>query len=124
MLQVADYIIIASYFVITIGVGVYVTKRASGSLDEYFLGGQHFPWWILGLVGMATYVDMSGTMFQVSYFYLLWVKGYWVAFEGSLALFLAFLMIFMAKWLNRTRCMTNAELMELRFGSERPGQLA
>ena len=124
MLQVADYIIIASYFVITIGVGVYVTKRASGSLDEYFLGGQHFPWWILGLVGMATYVDMSGTMFQVSYFYLLGVKGYWVAFEGSLALFLAFLMIFMAKWLNRTRCMTNAELMELRFGSERPGQLA
>jgi solute:Na+ symporter, SSS family len=124
MLQVVDYIIIASYFVITIGVGVYVTKRASGSLDEYFLGGQHFPWWILGLVGMATYVDMSGTMFQVSYFYLLGVKGYWVAFEGSLALFLAFLMIFMAKWLNRTRCMTNAELMELRFGSERPGQLA
>jgi SSS family solute:Na+ symporter len=124
MLQTADYIIILSYFVVTIGVGVYVTKRASGSIDEYFLGGQHFPWWILGLVGMATYVDMSGTMFQVSYFYMLGVKGYWVAFEGSLALFLAFLMIFMAKWLNRTQCMTNAELMELRFGSERPGQLA
>ena len=58
---------------------------------------------VLGLVGMATYVDMSGTMFQVSYFYLLGVKGYWVAFEGSLALFLSFLMIFMAELGDKTQ---------------------
>lgn len=124
MLQTVDYIILLAYFVITLGLGVYATKRASGSIDEYFLGGKIFPWWVLGLTGMATYVDMSGTMFQVSYFYMLGAKGFWVAFEGSLALFLAFLMIFMAKWLNRARCMTNAELMELRFGTNRPGQLA
>jgi Na+/proline symporter len=124
MLQAIDFAIIFLYFAVTLAVGLYVTKRASGSINEYYLGGRSFPWYILGLVGMATYVDMSGTMFQVSYFYLLGVKGYWVAFEGSLALFLAFLMIFMAKWLNRTKCMTNAELMELRFGHHGQGQFA
>jgi len=55
-----------------------------------FSCGRHFPWYILGLVGMATYVDMSGTMFQVSYFYLLvskdtgWLlKGVWLCFLPS-----------------------------------------
>jgi Na+/proline symporter len=86
MLSQVDFIIIAVYFGIITGVGLYVSKKASGSIDEYFLGGRRFPWFILGLVGMATYIDMSGTMFQVSYFYMLGVKGYWVAYEGSLAL--------------------------------------
>ena len=124
MLQAIDWVIICLSIAITLGIGLYVTKRASSSIGEYFLAGRHYPWYILGLVGMATYVDMSGTMFQVSYFYLLGVKGYWVAYEGSLALFLAFLMVFMAKWLNRSKCMTNADLMQLRFGQGPQGQVA
>jgi len=124
MLSSIDFAIIITYFIIVTGVGFYVSKRAAGSINEYFLGGRRFPWYILGLVGMATYFDMSGTMFQVSYFYMLGVKGYWVCYEGSLALFLAFLMVFMGKWLNRSRCMTNAELMGFRFGHDAQGQFA
>jgi len=119
-----DLGIVIAYFVIVTGVGLYVSKRAAGSIEEYFLGGRHFPWWILGLVGMATFFDMSGTMYQVSYFYMLGVKGYWVCYQGAIALLLAFLMIFMGKWLTRSRCMTNAELMELRFGHGVQGQTA
>jgi solute:Na+ symporter, SSS family len=124
MISGIDFIIIICYFIVVMSVGIYVSKRASSSIDEYFLGGRRFPWYILGLVGMATYFDMSGTMFQVSYFYLLGVKGYWVCFEGGLALFLAFLMIFMGKWLNRSKCMTNSELISLRFGKDTQGQFA
>lgn len=124
MLAGIDFVIIISYFVLVTGVGLWVSKRASGSIDEYFLGGRHFPWYLLGLVGMATYFDMSGTMFQVSYFYMIGVKGYWICYEGALALFLAFLMIFMGKWLNRSRCMTNSELIHLRFGHGIQGQFA
>jgi solute:Na+ symporter, SSS family len=116
MLHTIDWVIICLSIAIPLAMGVYLTKRASRSIDEYFLGGHRYPWYILGLVGMGTYVDMSGTMFQVSYFYMLGVKGYWVAYEGSLALFLAFLMVFMGKWLSRSRCMTNADLLHLRFG--------
>lgn len=124
MLHGIDISIIVFYFIIITSVGLYVSKRASGSISEYFLGGRRFPWFILGLVGMATYFDMSGTMFQVSYFYILGVKGYWVAYQGSLALFLAFLMVFMGKWLNRSRSMTNAELIHFRFGPGAQGQFA
>lgn len=119
-----DYAVIVIYFVLVTAIGLYVTKRASGSINDYFLGGRHIPWYILGISGMATYVDMSGTMLQVSFFYMLGVKGYWVAFRGAIVLFLAFIMIFMAKWLNRSGVMTNAEWIEFRFGRGTQAQVA
>ncbi|MFQ6114704.1 MAG: sodium:solute symporter, partial [bacterium] len=94
MLVGIDLVIVIIYFLIVLGVGTYVSKRATGSIDNYFLGGRAIPWFILGISGMATYIDMSGTMVQVSFFYMLGVKGYWVAYRGAVALFLAFLMIF------------------------------
>lgn len=124
MLAGIDLTIVIIYFVIVLAVGAFVSKRAAGSIDDYFLGKRTIPWFILGLSGMATYIDMSGTMVQVSFFYMLGVKGYWVAYRGAVALFLAFLMIFMAKWLNRSKVMTNAEWMIFRFGKDRQGQLA
>ena len=124
MLQGLDYGVIICYFLVTIGVGLYLSKKASGSIDEYFLGGRHIPWFILGISGMATFLDMSGTMLHVSYFYMLGVKGYWVCYRGAIGLALAFLMIFIGKWMNRSGVMTNAELMEFRFGSGKQGHLA
>ena len=119
-----DLSILIGYFVLITLVGLLVSKKASGSIGEYFLGGRSIPWYILGLSGMATFVDISGTAFQVKYFYLLGVKGYWVCYMGAIALALAFLMIFMGKWLNRSGAMTNAEWMSFRFGNGTQGRLA
>ena len=124
LLDVLDISIIIVYFLLVTGIGLYVSKKASGSINEYFLGGRHIPWYILGISGMATFIDMSGTMLQVSFFYILGVKGYWVAWRGAIALFLAFFMIFMAKWLNRSNVMTNAEWVEFRFGKGGQGKVA
>jgi len=124
MLNQIDLTIIAVYFLLVTGVGLFVAKRASGSIENYFLAGRNIPWYILGISGMATFIDIAGTMLQVSFFYMLGVKGYWVAYRGAVALFLAFLMIFMAKWLNRSGYMTNAEWISFRFGKEKQGQTA
>jgi SSS family solute:Na+ symporter len=124
MLTGIDIGIIIIYLLLTIGIGLYMARRAKGSLNDYFLGGRTIPWYILGITGMATYIDVSGTMVQTSFFYMFGVKGYWVAFRGAMALFLAFLMVFMGKWLNRSGVMTNAEWMEFRFGSDKQGQTA
>ncbi len=123
-LSTIDLSILVGYFILITVVGLLVSKKASGSIKEYFLGGRSIPWYILGLSGMATFVDISGTAFQVKYFYLLGVKGYWVCYMGATALALAFLMIFTGKWLNRSGAMTNAEWMAFRFGNGIQGRLA
>jgi hypothetical protein len=124
MLSGLDLGILAVYLVLVMVLGLWARRRASGSIEDYFLGGRHIPWYILGLSGMAAFLDMSGTMLQTSFFYMLGAKGYWIAWRGAVALMLAFFMIFMAKWLARSRVMTIAELIALRFGADRQGQLA
>ena len=124
MLSPADLTTLIIYFLLIIGVGVVLSKKASGSISDYYLGGRTIPWYILGISGMATFLSLSGSMHVASLYLILGVKGFLTTFRGHLALVLAFLMIFVAKWLNRSGVMTNAEWIEFRFGRDRQGRLA
>ncbi|MBN1292444.1 MAG: sodium:solute symporter [Candidatus Latescibacteria bacterium] len=99
-------------------------RMASQSLDDYFLGGRKLPWWALGVSGMASYLDITGTMIIVSFLFMLGPRGLFIEFRGGAVLPLAFMMIFSGKWHRRSRCMTGAEWMIFRFGEGIGGQFA
>ena len=44
-----DIAIIAGYILLTIGIGLYLYRRAARNLDSYFLGENSMPWYILGV---------------------------------------------------------------------------
>ena len=119
-----DYAVLAAYFLLMIVAGLVLARRAGKGVDAYFLGGRAIPWWALGISGMATFVDMTGTMLIASFFYIVGVKGLLVEFRGGVALIMAFLMVFMGKWHTRSRVMTTAEWMEFRFGPTRQADAA
>lgn len=48
MLATVDYVVIASYFVLTAVLGI-VAKRLVHSLDDYFAAGRKMPWWMAAL---------------------------------------------------------------------------
>jgi Na+/proline symporter len=112
-----DYLIIGGYFLALICLGVYLSRRATKSLDEYFLGGRSLPWWALGISGMGWSVDVTGTMLIVSLLYLLGPRGLFIEFRGGVPLGLVFTMIWTGKWHRRSGCMTGAEWMAFRFGN-------
>ncbi|MGH9898073.1 MAG: sodium:solute symporter family protein, partial [Pyrinomonadaceae bacterium] len=53
-LALIDWTIIAAYFVLSVLIGLYFTRRASSSTDQYFLGGRAIPWWLAGVSIVAT----------------------------------------------------------------------
>ena len=119
-----DITIIIVYLLAVTAVGIAVSRKSSGSLKDYFLGGRSIPWYILGLSGMANFIDMGGTAYQSGWYYLIGAKGFWVCVEGAVALLLSFQMVYAAKWLRRSDCMTNAEWMVFRFGDNDDGKAA
>jgi SSS family solute:Na+ symporter len=123
-LSTVDISIIVGFLVSVTLIGWLMSKRASQGLDDYFLGGNTIPWWMLGISTATSNFDMSGTMIIVALVFALGYRGFLVEIRGGVGLSLAFLMVFLGKWLRRSRVMTSAEWMKLRFGTDRPGRMA
>ncbi len=119
-----DYVIVIVYLSTMVGVGMYFQRKASQGIDDYFLGGRRLPWWVLGASGMASNLDISGTMINIAFIYALGATGFFIEIRGGIVLIMAFLMIFMGKWNRRASVMTMAEWMKLRFGDGLEGKLA
>ncbi len=123
-LNTFDYAVIAIYFTILVGLGFYLSRKAAASLEDYFLGGKKLPWWALGISGMASFLDITGTMLITSFLFLIGPRGLFIEFRGGAVLILAFMLVWTGKWHRRSNCMTAAEWNIYRFGAGPGGQFA
>ena len=122
-LHALDLLIVGLYVLVTVAIGFWISRRASQSMSNYFLGGNAIPWYMLGLSNASGMFDISGTMWMV---YLLFVYGLksvfipwlWPSFNQI------FLMIFLSVWLRRSGVMTGAAWITFRFGEGRGAKLS
>ena len=49
-----DVAVIGGYLLLTFAIGVYFSRRASRSTEEFFVSGRSLPWWIVGTSMVAT----------------------------------------------------------------------
>jgi len=116
-LQPIDLAIIAGYLLLTVGLGFWVAKLSSGSIQSYFLAGNKLPWWVLGLSNASGMFDVAGTMWMVGLLVVYGLKSVfipwlWPVFNQ------VFLMAFLAIWLRRSGKLTGAEWISFRFGED------
>jgi solute:Na+ symporter, SSS family len=110
-----DIAIIVFYMLSMVAVGFLVERRARLGVNNYFLGGNEMPWWVLSMSNAASMFDISGTIWLVSLLYVYGLKSIfipwlWPVFNQI------FLMIYLSAWLRRSGAMTGAEWITLRFG--------
>ncbi|HRP70397.1 MAG TPA: sodium transporter, partial [Turneriella sp.] len=53
-MQLLDIVVIASYFILTFGVGILATRKKNETTEDYFLSGRKLPWHLAGLSMVAT----------------------------------------------------------------------
>jgi solute:Na+ symporter, SSS family len=119
-----DLAIIAVYLVVVLVAGLLLTRMASADIDSYFLGGHRMPWWLLGVSGTCAYFDVTGVMWTIAFFYIMGMRFFWIQWEWGFVAVVACFAAFMGKWLQRSRVVTGAEWMVIRFGDGAAGQLA
>lgn len=117
-LSLVDTAIVAVYLITMLAVGIYLERRAGKNMESYFLGGRSIPWWLLGMSGSGSYFDITGTMWMVSVFYLLGMRGMW---EHCFWCFpvAGVMMAFKAKWAFRSGVLTGLEWLIFRYGPGR-----
>ena len=122
-LSVLDQIIVVVYLVAIMSIGFAMKRKASKGMSSYFLGGRQLPWWALAMSGSSSYFDITGTMWIVSTFIALGLKGMWVHWLWGFPI-TAFYLAYMGKWIRRSDAMTGAEWMKTRFGNNKAGDIA
>lgn len=119
-----DYCVVGFYLLAVMLAGVWLARRAAGGAEHYFLAGRNLPWWALGCSGMASNLDVAGTMTIVTLLTVYGLQGFFIEMRGGVVLPIAVFLAFMGKWHRRSGVMTTAEWMLLRFGEGPGGRLA
>ncbi len=116
-LTVIDWAIVAAYFILSVGIGLYFTKRGGESLNEYFLSGRQVTWWLAGASMVATTFAADTPLVVTGLVSAHGVAGNWLwwnmLMSGMLTVF------FFARLWRRAHVMTDVEFAEIRY-SGRP----
>jgi solute:Na+ symporter, SSS family len=120
-LHTLDIVIIVAYLLSTVLIGYWVSNRASRSMQDYFLGGNAMPWYMLGISNASGMFDISGTMLLVSWMFVYGIKSVWIPWLWP-TFNQIFLMVYLSAWLRRSKVMTGAEWIKTRFGTGRGAQ--
>lgn len=118
-----DIGIIAIYVVSIIGIGFYISKKASSSIQSYFLGGNTMKWYYLGLSNASGMFDISGTMWAVSLLFVYGLKSAWIPWLWPVWN-QVFIFVYLAIWMRRSNVMTGAEWITFRFGDGQGARLS
>jgi Na+/proline symporter len=119
-----DLVIIVVYLVAVAMIGFIVKKKATKKLDSYYLADRNIPWWMLGLSGCSSYIDIGGTMSMIGVIFYLGLKSLWATHIFWGWFMICFYMAFQAKWIRRSGVMTFAEWNETRFGATKDAEAA
>ena len=112
-LSYIDWIVIAVYIAITFVLGLWYTKRAGQSLEDYFVAGRSLSWWVAGTSIAATWFATDAPLAAASLVRQHGIFGNWLWWYETGGLM--FLVFFVAKFWRRANLLTDAELIEVRY---------
>lgn len=116
-LNTFDWAIIIAYNVLSLIVGIIMTRRAHRSTEEYFLAGRALPWWIAGTSMVATSFSCDTPLYVTKLVRTIGIYEnwqWWCFGIGSL-----FATFFLAPLWRRAKVLTDVELTQLRYGAGR-----
>ena len=118
-----DILVLASYFAVTLGAGIWFARASASGLRSYFLGDNKQKWWMLACSGSATNYSVDGTIWMISMMMVLGMKSWWATLVWWMPASIV-LMAYTAVWIRRTGAMTAAELNIVRFGTDKGAEAA
>ena len=111
-----DWAIIGAFFVVSLLIGLFTSKKAGTSAKEFFLSGRNMPWWLLGVSMVATTFSADTPNLVTDIVRKNGVAGNWAwwAFllTGMLTVFVY------AKLWRRSEVTTDLEFYELRYSGK------
>src|SRR5512132_2226351 len=111
-----DWSIVAAYFLVSLAIGLFYSRRASKSVGEYFLSGRDLPWWLAGTSMVATTFAADTPLAVAGFVAKNGIAGNWLwwnfVMSGMMTVFLY------ARLWRRAGVMTDLQFAEVRYSGK------
>jgi Na+/proline symporter len=112
-ITLVDVLVIALYFVFNLAVALYLRKRATQSVTDFFVSGRNVTWWLAGTSMVATTFAADTPLVVTGLVAKNGIAGNWIwwsmVFSGMLTVF------FYARLWRRAGVLTDVEFAEIRY---------
>ncbi len=113
-MRTLDWVVVALYLGGTLALGMWLARRGSRSVAEYFVGGRAIPWWLAGASMAATTFNVDTPLYVTGVVARRGVAGNWEWW--SFAFTHVLMAVVLARLWRRAAIMTDVELIEVRYG--------
>src|ERR1700678_4488158 len=113
LLTTLDWVVIATYFAVSLAIGFFYMRRASGNIGEFFLSGRNVSWWLAGTSMVATTFGADTSLVVTGLIYAQGIAGNWLWWSFLLSGMLT--VFFFAPLWRRAKVLTDMEFAELRY---------
>jgi len=113
-LATADWLVVLAYLLLTLGAGVWLSRRAGRGLLEFFVSGRSLPWWLAGTSMAATTFSVDTPLYITGLVARRGIAGNWEWWSFALS-HLLLIYLFARLW-RRAEVVTDVELTEIRYG--------
>ena len=108
-----DGLIIALYLIGALALGAYLSRRASQSVEDFFISGRSLPWWLAGTSMAATTFSIDTPLYVAGVVGERGIAGNWEWWAFGVG-HVALIYVFARLW-RRSAVVTDAELIEMRY---------
>lgn len=113
LLATIDWILIAVYLLLALGIAFRYANRAGQNLGEFFLGGRSLPWYVLGISMVATTFAADTPLAVTEIVYVDGISGNWLWWNALIGGMLT--TFFFAGLWRRANVLTEVEFITLRY---------
>ncbi len=115
-MQQIDWLIVLLYLAFTMCLGLYLSRKASKSLVDFFVSGRSLSWWLAGTSMAATTFSIDTPLYICGVVATRGIAGNWEWWSFGIA-HIVLIYIFSRLW-RRSEIVTDAELTEIRYGGQ------
>lgn len=115
-MNLIDWLIVLVYLILTMVMGLYLSRQGSKSLADFFVSGRSLPWWLAGISMAATTFSIDTPLYITGVVANRGIAGNWEWWTFGIS-HVIMIYIFAKMW-RRSEVLTDAELTELRYGGQ------
>ncbi|ABG50645.1 Na+/solute symporter [Trichodesmium erythraeum IMS101] len=113
-MKLIDWLIVLLYLILTMWMGLYLSRKGAKSLADFFVSGRSLPWWLAGTSMAATTFSIDTPLYITGVVANRGIAGNWEWWIFAVS-HVIMIYIFAKMW-RRSEVITDAELTEIRYG--------